>query len=428
MSRAKPLGFWSIVSIGIGGMVGGGIFAVLGLAVQMAGGATPVAFALGGIIALLTSYSYAKLSLTYPGMGGTVEYLGRAFGSGIMVGALNILLWLSYMVMLSLYAYAFGSYGASFFSGNTFLWKHLLTSLIVVLLTLLNAISTKLMGEAEEFIVAFKISILVVFVTAGMWSVDKQRLVTDIPSPLNLITGGMIIFLAYEGFELIANTSGDAKNPDKIPMAYYISILSVMVLYITIAIVAVGNLDINEIISAEDYALAVAARPFLGNLGFVLVAVAAMLSTSSAINATLYGASRVSYIIAKEGELPEFLEHKVWNRPLEGLLISAVITLVISNLFNLSGISVMGSAGFLLIFLAVNLASFRQHRVTGGNRWVSIAGAAGCAIALGILIYNSAITSFSNSMVLIALFTIPFVVELVYRKLTQREISVTKNS
>jgi len=96
-------------------MVGGGIFAVLGLAVQMAHGGTPIAFALGGVVALVTAYSYAHLSMTYPARGGTVEFLNQAFGPGILTGGLNVLLWLSYIAMLSLYAYAFGSYGASFF-------------------------------------------------------------------------------------------------------------------------------------------------------------------------------------------------------------------------------------------------------------------------------------------------------------------------
>ena len=103
------------LSIGIGGMVGGGIFAVLGLAVQLAGGGTPFAFLLAGLVALVTAYSYARLSVTFPSQGGTVEFLNQGFGVGLLTGALNVLLWISYVVMLSLYAYAFGSYGASFF-------------------------------------------------------------------------------------------------------------------------------------------------------------------------------------------------------------------------------------------------------------------------------------------------------------------------
>ena len=116
MSKAVKgkLGFWAVVAIGVGGMVGGGIFAVLGLAVQLAHGGTPEAFALAGVVALLTTYSYAKLSVAYPSRGGTVTFLDRAFGAGMLTGSLNVLLWLSYVVMLSLYAFAFGSYGSTF--------------------------------------------------------------------------------------------------------------------------------------------------------------------------------------------------------------------------------------------------------------------------------------------------------------------------
>ena len=102
MAKKNLLSFWSVVAIGIGGMVGGGIFAVLGLAVQIAHGGAPVGFLLAGMIALITSYSYAHLSVAYPSQGGTVEFLNQAFGPGVITGGLNILLWISYMVMLSL--------------------------------------------------------------------------------------------------------------------------------------------------------------------------------------------------------------------------------------------------------------------------------------------------------------------------------------
>jgi amino acid transporter len=98
--KGKPIGFWSTVAIGIGGMVGGGIFAVLGLAVQMAHGGTPLAFLISGIVALLTAYSYAQLSVAYPTRGGTVEFLNQAFGPGVFTGGMNVLLWLSYIIML----------------------------------------------------------------------------------------------------------------------------------------------------------------------------------------------------------------------------------------------------------------------------------------------------------------------------------------
>ncbi len=114
----KKMGFWSVISVGVGGMVGGGIFAVLGLSVQLAKGGAPLAFLIAGMVALLTTYSYTQLSITFPSQGGTVKFLNKAFGTGTFTGGMNLLLWVSYIVMLSLYASAFGSYGVFSFQNR----------------------------------------------------------------------------------------------------------------------------------------------------------------------------------------------------------------------------------------------------------------------------------------------------------------------
>jgi len=406
-------------------MVGGGIFAVLGLAVQMAHGGTPIAFALGGVVALVTAYSYAHLSMTYPARGGTVEFLNQAFGPGILTGGLNVLLWLSYIAMLSLYAYAFGSYGASFFPEAVQpIWKHALISGGVVLFTCLNVLGAKTVGKSEDFIVALKLAILFVFLGAGLWSVSTQRLEpTAWSNPVQLVAGGMIIFLAYEGFELIANTAENVTSPRKtLPRAYYSAVGFVIVLYILVSLVAVGNLPVKEIVAAKDYALAEAARPFLGSLGFTLIAIAALLSTGSAINATLYGTARITYVIAKEGELPEGLERTAWNRPIEGLLITSGLTLLVANLFDLSRISTMGSSSFLLIFAAINASNARLSSITGAKRGVSILGAIICIGALAILIGQTAMTSPKELWLLVAMVGAAFLIETVYQKATGRVI------
>jgi amino acid transporter len=423
--RKESLGYWSAVSIGIGGMVGGGIFAVLGLAVQLSKGGTPTAFLLAGLIALVTAYSYSRLSVTYPTRGGTVEFLNQAFGGGIFTGGLNVLLWLSYIAMLSLYAYAFGSYGASFFpQALQPAWKHVFISGAVVLFTLLNVIGAKAVGKSEDFIVAMKLVILFVFLGAGIWSVNIGHLAPDTwSSPMQLIAGGMIIFLAYEGFELIANTAENVKNPRKtLPRAYFTAVIFVIILYVLVSAVTVGNLPLDKIIAAKDYALAEAARPFLGTFGFSLIAVAALLSTGSAINATLYGTARISYVIAKEGELPEQLDHMVWRRPVEGLLITSLLTLLIANLFDLTNISVMGSSGFLIIFAAVNFANARLGVSTGSRKWISAVGGVLCVSALVILIIERASTAPSELWVLLALLVLAFLTEIIYRKSTGRTI------
>ncbi len=421
----KQLGLWSTSAIGIGGMVGGGIFAVLGLSVKLAGGGAPLAFGVAGAVALLTAYAYSKWSVAFPSKGGTVEFLNRAFGTGLLTGSSNVLLWISYVVMLSLYAHAFGSYGASFFGeAHQTLWQHVLASGVLVVLTALNVLSAGVVGEFEEWIVGLKLAILGLFVGMGFFSVQPEKLAPSTwTAPLSLVAGGMIIFVAYEGFELIANAAEDVRNPSKtLPRAYFGTVAFVVVLYVLVAVVTVGNLSVDKIVAAQDYALAAAAKPFLGQFGFTLIAIAAMLSTASAINATLYGSMRVSYIIAKEGELPEELERKVWGHPLEGLLISTVATLIVTNIFDLSSISTMGSAGFLLIFAAVNVANARLAEKTNSRAWISWTGAAACLIALGALAYYVATHKPSHLLVLAGMVVLALVIELVYRKVSGREI------
>lgn len=422
---SDKIGYLEATAIGVGGMVGGGIFAVLGLAVQLAQGGAPVAFMIAGIVAIVTSYSYTRLSVTYPSQGGTVAFLDRAFGPGLLTGSVNILLWISYMVMLSLYAYAFGSYGAALFPPpSRMLWKHVLISGSIASITGLNLLSARLIGETEEVIVAIKLAILLFFAGVGVWGIRGTRLEpVTWSSPLNLVSGGMIIFLAYEGFELIANTAKDVREPSKtLPRAFYSSVGFVVVLYVFIAVVTIGNLPIKQIVGAKDYALAEAARPFLGQTGYLLITVAALLSTVSAINATIYGAARLSYIIAKDGELPAELERKAWNQPIEGLLITSGVTLLIANLFDLSSISVMGSAGFLLIFMAVNAANTALAKETKSMRWLSIVGVGLCLGALGSLLWQTATNKPGHLWVLAGMVVLAFLIESCFRLLTSRKI------
>ena len=222
------MGYWGAVSIGVGGMVGGGIFAVLGLSpCNSLGGGTPVAFVVAGIVAMVTAYSYAKLSVTWPSQGGTVRFLDRVFGSGLLTGTLNVLLWLSYMVMLSLYAFAFGSYGATFFPESFHaLGKHVLISTVILGIAGLNLLGATVIGKAETWIVGLKLAILVLFVAVGAFGIKVSGIApSSWSSPMQLMAGGMIIFLAYEGFELIANSGKDIDNPAKtLPKVFYTAV------------------------------------------------------------------------------------------------------------------------------------------------------------------------------------------------------------
>ncbi len=417
----KKIGFWEAYSIGVGGMIGGGIFAVLGLTILLAKGAAPVAFIFAGIIALLTSYSYAKLSVRYPSEGGTVEYLVRAFGNNIFTGYLNTLLLSSYVIMLSLYSYAFGSYASALFLGHEVeIVKKIFIILVIVFFTVLNAFGAYVSGKAEDIMVFMKVGILLFFSALGFLTGDFSKLSPEHwESIIKIMTGGLIIFLAYEGFELIANTAHDVEDPERtLPKAFYAAVTTVIFIYVLVSAVAVANLTYEEVQKYQDYALAVAAKPFLGEAGFVLIGIAALLSTASAINATLYGSARVSYLVAKFGALPKNITKYIWKHATEGLIILAIITIIFATTFNLENISVAGSLGFLIIFAGVNFANVKLAHYTDSNRFISFAAFLLCVISIIVLVgYNLKTNpdSLASSTVVLIL---TLIFEVVYRVFT----------
>ncbi|MCB0450987.1 MAG: APC family permease [Confluentibacter sp.] len=420
----KKIGLTEAISIGIGGMVGGGIFAVLGLAVSLAKGGTPLAFLFAGIIALLTAYSYAKLSKKYPKNGGTVYFVHQQFGDGVFGGGINNLLWLSYIVMLALYASAFGSYAQQLIhlTGNKNTDIHIFQSAIICIALVVNYLSIKLVGEIESVSVFIKLIILLGFVGVGFYGFSlhpenlQQLNTSHWESPLRLLTGGMVIFVAYEGFELIANSISDLKNREQnTEKAYFGAVGFVVLLYILIAIVTIGSLPFNQIATAKDYVLAKTAEPLLGNIGFTMMAITAMISTFSAINATVLGSSRVNYNIAKNNELPHYFCHQFWGKPV-GLIITAILSLILVNTFNLESISTAGSAGFLFIFAIVNYIGTKKHNLLHSKKWIHTTGFLLCSLAFLALITQQFSQNKTGVIISLSIILGCFIMEFLYKK------------
>ena len=242
-------------------------------------------------------------------------------------------------------------------------------------------------------------------------------------APLRILSGGMVIFVAYEGFELIANSAPDIKNPEKnIARAYYISIIFVVLLYIVIAVVTVGSLPFDKIKTAEDYVLAEAAKPMLGQTGFTIITIAALISTFSAINASLYGGSRVSYEIAEDDELPHQFTYQLWNQPI-GLLITAILTLTLTNTLELESISTAGSVGFLLIFAIVNYVGFKLSADTKGKKAIPIIGCILCAIAVVVLLQQQYSSNKIGVITAVSIIAFCFLIEAIYKWTKKRKSS-----
>ena len=420
------IGLVAAVSIGIGGMVGAGIFSILGVVAHAAGNAMWLAFAIGGVVAVLSTYSYAKLGATFPSAGGATHFLVKSFGDGVLAGGLNLFMWVGYIISLALYATAFGGYAATFFTTapSALLLKSLAVA-SVVLLTLVNAFGATLMGLWETVIVAVKVAILVLFAAVGLCFIRPGYLSPELwPETKSVLFGAGVLFIGYEGFGLITNAAADMRDPRKmLPRALYTSVILVIALYLAVSLTVTGNLSDYEIEQAKDYALAEAAKPFLGQFGFRLIAIAALFSTASAINATLFGSANVCYMIARDGELPVGLSRTEWKDATGGLLLTAALVVVVMLIFDLSGIAMMGSAAFLLIYAAVNAGHLKVRDQTGASAivvWLSLLTCLAMFAILCVYTYQEQPRAIA-ALILIA--AASFAAEWAYRRWTGRRIT-----
>ena len=166
--------------------------------------------------------------------------------------------------------------------------------------------------------------------------------------------------------------------------------------------------------------MAAAARPFLGNIGFVVMAAAALFSTSSAINASLYGGANISYILAKHGELPRSFERRLWLSGTEGLFITVILVLFFTNFVNLEGIGVLASLSLLVIYISVNLAHLRLNKKTGAHPFIIVSALFGSIVFFCLLILYE-LTQFYVIVLFFVLLCLCFLGESIYRKYTGRE-------
>jgi len=390
--RDGKLGLKELVAMGVGGMVGGGIFSVLGLAIAQAGHAAPLAFALGGTIALVTGLSYAKLGLAFHSDGGSFTYLERAFQHLNIAGLGGWLLISGYVGTLALYAFTFGVYGAAMFgqAGHLPAIQHLLESFILLVFLAVNLYGVRAAGNTEDVIVMVKVLILALFAVVGLFYIRADHVLPVFnQGQMGVVMGAGLVFVAYEGFELIPNAVHEMRNPAlDLKPGIIISISVTIAIYVVVSLVAVGNLLPDEIARQKEYALAVAAKPFLGRAGFLLIGLAALLSASSAINATLFGTARLGMVMSQEKSLPTVFSHKERGKDIPWISLLAVTgaALLFVNTTDLTIISSFASSTFLLVFAAINLSALRLRATIGLRGTLPVVGLLLCLTSWLVLV------------------------------------------
>jgi amino acid transporter len=423
-SSQKPIGFWSAVSMGIGAMVGAGIFALLGEASTIAGSAVYISFVIGGIVALSSAYSLGKLGAAFPSSGGIIEYLTQSYGIGYFSGSMSIMLYLSAIVSLSLIAEAFSNYAITFLPGTaSTLWQPFLSTAIVVLFVLINLGGAKDVAILERLTVGLKFVILSVFSIAGILVINTDLLSPDhYPPTSNIFYSLAITFFAFEGFRVITNTAEDMPRPSStLPKSMMASVFIVMLLYVAISFAVFGNLPVEKVVAAKDFALAQAALPTFGSIGFTIVTITALVATASAINANLYSVTNVTYQLAKDGELPEVFGEPIAHSR-EGLVISGILVIVLSLAFDLSDIAAVGSISVLFVHAVTHVGHLRIISKTTASYFLVFLAALFCFIAMVLaLVY---VTGKSNQVgyILLGFLIVSVLTEVVLQKAFERKV------
>ncbi|TYP95349.1 hypothetical protein LX73_0649 [Fodinibius salinus] len=389
MPSKDKLSLFDACGMAIGGMVGGGIFAVLGEAMMTSGNAAFISLGIGGILALITGLVYGKLTIKFDEAGGSFIFMEH-ITSFRFAGTISWFLILGYVFTISLYAYTFGSYAGrllGFGSGPNF-W---LGSTVVIFITILNLSGVRESGISEDLLVYTKIVILAGLIGIGFMTVHPDKIYPIVNQGVgNIIQAGALVFVAYEGFQLLTYDYNTIENhKTNLPRAIIISITAVICIYMLIAFVITGSLTPSIIAEHKETALAMLAKPVLGQTGIIIVLVAAVFSTASAILATIFAISRLAKRIADDGQLPDQLtDLKRAGMPVYFALLIAVLAIVVQFYGNLEQITAFSSLVFLFVFSIVNFMGYKYEVFEGWKRFLPISGSLGCAFAMSILIYD----------------------------------------
>ena len=425
----KAFGVWSAVFLGIGSMVGAGIFIVIGQAGSMAGNIVWLSFIFGGIIALLSGYSLAKLAIRFQSRGGIVEYLVQGFGEGVFSGMMGIMFYLSNIIAIAAVAKSFGTYASTLIShDSSLLWINSFAIGIILLFALINLIGASIVAKSESIIVIIKLSVLVIFSVVALFNINPSYLALSKMPPISGMFFAIgITFFAYQGFSVITNTIEDMENPKQNMLkAMFIAISLVAILYIITSIAVLGNLPLDEVIKTKDYALAQAAEPIFSNLGFKLMAITALIATASAINATLYAVTEIGYTMAKEGNLPKIYQYHIYNS-FEGLIVSVLLIVPLILFFDLSDITTVAAIVMLIVQGITHIGHLNLIKKTKAKKWIIVLAIFSMFLVAGITLYSTYSTNPKIAYYLIITFAFAFTIEFVLRYFNNRVIKKQTN-
>lgn len=374
-NKTGSIGVVGATTIGVGGMMGAGLYTLLGLAANSAGVWLPVSFLIGGIVAAFSVYSYSKLGMKYPDRGGAAKFLLKEFGDGLLAGGMNVFQYIGWIIAMALYATGFAEYACQLLGKSSSGWLGKAISIgIVIVVVAINIMGSKQVARAQMAIIAFELLILLSFVAVGLTKLHVPTITSSNSGNIvGILSAAGLLYVTYEGFGVVTNAAGSMVNPKKqLPQALFFSLGIVMVIYIVASVVVMMTLGVQCAVANQGHVLATAGKLVLGN----------------------------------------------W-----GLFITSLIVCIFVVIFPLSAVGEMASLAFLLVYAMVNLGHLSIAGQTGAKRWILI-----CSVVLNLALFALLfIQTILNHETLtwisvIALLIISFLVELAWRKKNKRNL------
>lgn len=361
----------SIVSLGIGSIIGAGIFALLGQVILLAGTHTYYAFIIAGVAALFSGYSYARLAGTYHDSGGLTKYFQVAFKSKLVSGGLSIIYVLTSAVSISMMSKSFGIYITELFDiiPPTEFWINCFAAALIFSLAFLNMMGAGDVGKVETLFVAIKVCTLTLLIIAAAFRPEfkiSHQLIH--PDNMDFLRSIGITFFAYAGYGVITNATGDVENPKKtIAEGIFLTLVIVTAIYLCLTYVVINYTPSNELTDNADTAVTIVAQKLMGKWGYAIMYIAAIIAFISGINATFFSIFRINFSLSQQKILPKIYHESLWRKGTYGNLLTTAIIFIATVSFDFSDIVNLSSAAYLVSYLGVFMANWVLRKETNSS-------------------------------------------------------------
>ena len=364
------LRLWGAVALGTGVMIGAGIFALTGQTAGLTGNLFPLAFIAAAVVVAFSAYSYVKLSNAYPSSGGVAMFLREQYGPGTTTGVFAIFMYVSMVINESLVARTFGAYLLQIVPLEPVsFWVPTLAVGLLVVAFAVNVAGNRAMQATQGAMAVVKVAGLGVFAVAGLWFANAANFTAGseaagiAASPEGFLAAVALAILAYKGFTTITNSGGEIEDPHRnTGRAIVIAIAICTVVYLAIAAAVAGNLTLPEIIAAEDFSLAEAARPVFGDIGVWFTVILAVVATASGVMASIFAASRMLAMLSHMRQVP----HRHFGMPgtvrTHTTVYTVVLAMALATVFDLRQIAALGAIYYLIMDIAIHWGLIRHLR------------------------------------------------------------------